>query len=244
MNPSTGLAAPLELWLGPLGPLKTQIIGPSTDGTGFSDAAQQVRLVLKSFDDRKLTLRRRQVDAAGDPSAATFGNETFVSIELPSFDEMVRATTQRTASEPRFEDMLASSPMDPPQPGLSTYPSTSHDNDLDRSLAALSDSMNASAGASSFASTSSLPAPAPFPSSTRHIAPLPRDDPPLSALPVSLPLIIVRPTDGTGYMTGRWVVAEQGGSLDALLGEKGAEEDWENGGTGGRKFGGWQIRIA
>ena len=199
-NPSTGLAAPLEMWLGPLGPLKTHIIGPvsATLPENASGSTQQVCLLLS--ERAKADFLPGQPDAASDPSATALTSETIVSIELPSFEEMVRATSQRTTSDPQLDDLL--------HPRSTTYAPPSHDNtELDRSLAALSDSMNASAGAPF---TSSLP---PLPSlPDRAGQPLPE-----RPLPVSLPLIIVRPTDGTGYMTGRWVVAEQ---------RVGAEERW------------------
>jgi hypothetical protein len=121
-----------------------------------------------------------------------------------------------------------SSRHDPPNNSTTTEPTTDF---LDRSIAALDHTMHVSAS-SPYGYATSLPTynelhssspfqaappprvppsfltPLPLPSS--HLNPHP--SPPLNGIttsqPASLPIIFVRPEDGVGYMTGRWVVVE------------------------------------
>lgn len=148
-----------------------------------------------------------------DPDGALAPNQSFISVELPPITEMVEAASRNAVAHSTFEELLAGTQAHfPPD-----------DSYLDeRSLAAFAESINAPAAASSSSQlVVDLDLPthpsAPRPDS-RAFEPTVTPAPDLSLpslpplplpRPVSLPLIFMRPSDGVGYMSSRWVVAEQ-----------------------------------
>ncbi|KAK4705234.1 recombining binding protein suppressor of hairless, partial [Phenoliferia sp. Uapishka_3] len=200
---------PLEVWVGPLGPLKVHVI----QRPGSMSNIEQTN----------------PMNDTGDGPRTGSSGDCFISVELPTTDDIIQASKPPESAAPTFEQLLAGA-HHAASPDFQISNSSAHANSfLDRSIAALADSMTSSAekyygslsnehdlpshSSDAFATTSrALPSPlevdskgAPAHSPSHPSLPALPDLP----RPVSLPLIFIRPSDGIGYMSQSWIVAEQ-----------------------------------
>ncbi|KAL8277287.1 hypothetical protein RQP46_010356 [Phenoliferia psychrophenolica] len=228
----TKTLVPLEVWVGSIGPLKVHV---------GETAGAILALTTEDPDDK-------------DASAVELPLESFLSVELPPTTEIVKACRPPELSDSTFEQLLAGA-SDFTVPTSSSSSSVDA-NFLNRSYAELANSMNVSTDPSShhslhhqfgpapaelpaFAAASSRPSSSSSSSASAALHPQPPPLPALPQQPASLPIIFVRPSDGIGFMSSRWVVAEQLQDEDVVVA---ALLDTSNRGPGGASAP-WHVRI-
>ncbi|KAI5479630.1 hypothetical protein MNV49_003140 [Pseudohyphozyma bogoriensis] len=275
VTPGTTSFVPLEVWLGPKGPLKVHVT--KSDGTVVDPetaANDQMQALLSHDGSRDPDLSTTQISIALPPisemvAAAASGRRlplaatpASLAVPPPPVSPPPRSLAPEPAPEPTFEDLIVGSP----------EPSTSDPFHLDRSLAAYTTGLISTPSSSSDAlptptpitfSTDPNPTPRPFATGSAYQpstapsrngkASMSTPAPALSvseavqavtsALSIppstrsedvavlggvnqtttshSLPLIFMRPSDGIGYLSGRWIVAEGDLSAGVVEGEKG-----------------------